>query len=159
MIESQKFEAPFQLITTKITQFTMSNDFLELNDSQDLNRTVEIDYNIQHSNQTEKIWQGVLDLIVQVTVAEKEENGKILTCQLSIRGYFIGAPALGGDQFENMLKINGSSTLYSIARGFLISISSQSLKQGQIVLPMMNFVDFVNLKEENNNEQREQLAD
>lgn len=149
-METNTFEAPFQLLTSRIAQFSMANGFVELSDSLDLKRSVEVDYTIEHMKLCDDMWQGALKLTVFVKLEEKETDGDKFICKIDIIGYFAGDPVLKENVFESMLKINGSSALYSIVRGFLVSTSAQSLKQGQVTLPMVNFVDFAKQKEQEN---------
>ena len=146
-METNTFEAPFQLLTSRIAQFRMANGFIELSDSLDLKRSVEVDYSIEHMKLCEDMWQGALKLTVFVSLEEKETDGDKFISRIEIMGYFAGDPALEENTFKSMLKINGTSALYSIMRGFLISVSAQSLKQGQVTLPMINFVDLAKQKE------------
>ena len=48
------------------------------------------------------------------------------------------------------MELNGCATLYSIARSFLMSTTSQVFSNGAVILPMINFFDFKN--EENKND-------
>ena len=42
------------------------------------------------------------------------------------------------DLFKEMLQLNGVTSLYSIARGFIQSTTSQTLAVGNVLLPMFN---------------------
>lgn len=50
--------------------------------------------------------------------------------------------SIAESNFKDMLKINGITSLYSIARGFIQSTTSQTLTSGSVLLPMFNVVAY-----------------
>ena len=66
------------------------------------------------------------------------EGKKKYSVDLSMQGCFAAPLDMEEEQFIQMLKLNGISSLYSIARGFIQSTTSQSLVSGSIILPMFN---------------------
>jgi len=91
------------------------------------------------------------NLVLDLTVTAISNNDQNLKYQLNIvlNGlfYYYGTDP---DTFNNMLLLNGNSTLYSIARSHIITFTSLSSTSGQIVLPMINFVKLL----ENSNEEK-----
>ena len=46
--------------------------------------------------------------------------------------------------FNDLLRINGVSNLYTIARSHIITFSSHMYTEGKLVLPMINVLEFYN---------------
>ena len=61
---------------------------------------------------------------------------------MAIEGCFNAPSEMGEETFKNMLEVNGITSLYSIARGFVQSTSSQTLLTGSVLLPMINVVAY-----------------
>lgn len=80
-------------------------------------------------------------LILDLTVNAVSNNDNTKHCQINIvlSGLFDYSGSDKND-FYYMLLINGNSTLYSIARTHIITVTALSSTAGQIVIPMVNFV-------------------
>ena len=63
---------------------------------------------------------------------------KKYTVDMTIEGCFNAPAQIGEDTFKGMLKVNGVTSLYGIARGFVQSTTSQTLLSGSVLLPMFN---------------------
>lgn len=75
---------------------------------------------------------------------------------MSIEGCFTAPDEIGEELFKKMLQINGITSLYSIARGFIQSTTSQTLMTGNVLLPMFNVAQYSrDLNEQNEEEQAE----
>ena len=62
-----------------------------------------------------------------------------MSFSIVLNGGFVDNLVDNKDEFEKFLTVNGSASLYGIARGIIISLSSLSMNGGQIILPMVNF--------------------
>lgn len=137
------YSSDFQLIGNRIVQLKISNDFILL----DLDESTEIKKGLHLSHQivsvqldTQGNFSGLLLIHIKVKLARGKEKCNI---DLMIEGCFNAEPELGEDKFRSMLEINGFSTLYSIARSTLISITSQVFSRGTIILPMINVIKYI----------------
>ena len=61
-----------------------------------------------------------------------------LHLNMDIQGCFKASQETSKEEFNKMLSINGCAALFSIARSIIVSVTSQSLVQGSILLPMVN---------------------
>ena len=69
---------------------------------------------------------------------------------MSIEGCFNASSEFGEENFKNMLELNGIASLYSIARGFVQSTSSQTLLAGSVLLPLINVIEYSRNVNKNN---------
>ena len=77
--------------------------------------------------------------IIEVNIKASLSSGKQkYVISLSIEGCFEAPSDVGEEDFRTMLQVNGITSLYSIARGFVQSTTSQTLIAGNVLLPMFN---------------------
>ena len=96
------------------------------------------------------VHRAILDL--KVCLKAKFKDGSFSVTSI-IRGAFQGAPALSENAFNDMLTINGCAALYSIIRGTISIISTQLFSNGNIVLPLVNFVQFREFEKQEHTQQ------
>lgn len=150
-MDTKEFESSFQFIGSHINSFSQSNDFLSITSDMDLIRAVDVEYSVsdvQEADDSDLF--GVLTLFIKVNVKEKggKRSNKKYKGNLRITGFFKSDKELGVQNFAKMLEINGCASLFSIARSFFISISAQSMLDGQITLPLLNIVNMSKRKSE-----------
>lgn len=138
---NNKYMSEFQYIGSRITNLKIKNDFIEIIDSNDIKKSMDISHEILSIEKTndDKSLFGLIN--VNIKVNAKNENKKY-NVSMSIEGCFIAPVEIGEDTFKQMLQINGITSLYSIARGFIQSTTSQTLMAGNILLPMFNVVQY-----------------
>ena len=135
-----KVSADLQLLNTRITKLTVRNSLAEFNETHPGKKTIDVTYNIVESGtMPDGVHRAILDL--KVCLKAKFKDGSFSVTSI-IRGAFQGAPALSENAFNDMLTINGCAALYSIIRGTISIISTQLFSNGNIVLPLVNFVQF-----------------
>lgn len=140
------FESPFQLVNNRITKFNVNNTLYSLDDA-DLKKEIkDLDYTVDELGDEEDCYIGVLSLSIKVKASrkKKDKSTESLSLSICVQGAF-NSPKdkLTKEIFEEMLKVNGTACLYSIARANIISISSQCALEGQMRLPMLNVIEFV----------------
>ncbi len=132
-------QSDFQMIANYIKKVNVSNNFLELPPMDQLNYSLEAEYdNVSIEPQENGGFIGSIDLWVKATVKEKGSKEKI-SILLVLNGGFYDNLVKKEEDFEKFLTVNGAASLYGIARGIIISLSSVSMNGGQIILPMINF--------------------
>lgn len=104
-----------------------------------------VDFDVQRSAQDEQSFR----IIMHINVAQDGytvDTNPSHSISLTIVGYFSFAQGTDEEQMQRMIRINGSSILYGIARG-LVGQATGASKHGQFVLPTVNFVEIVKAKE------------
>lgn len=138
----EQFLSNFQIIGSSIKSFRIKNDFVEIEDISKMKRKMDVSHSIFGADalRDETVYSGIVSMNIKVTVSEKKLKYQV---ELQIEGCFIaGKDTMDENQFVNMLRINGLSSLYSIARGFIHGTTSQTLVNGSVLLPMLNIVEY-----------------
>lgn len=140
-MENQYISA-FKIVGTSVKSFNIKNEFVSFPNAKNLKRSIDVSHKIVSvENVNEQYLSGVLQLNIDVLV--QDENRKYLL-DLTIEGGFIAPLEIGEETFREMLVLNGITSLYSIARGFVQSTTSQTLTEGSILLPMFNVTAYSN---------------
>ena len=149
-----KYMSAFQYIGSRITNVRIKNDFIELSDSNDIKKSIDVSHEIMSIEKIndDKSLFGLID--VNIKVNARKENKKY-NVSMSIEGCFTAPVEIGKDMFKQMLQINGLTSLYSVARGFIQSTTSQTLMSGNVLLPMFNVVQY----SEDLNEKKEKQSE
>lgn len=151
---TKNYISAFQYLGSRITDVKIKNDFIELGNSNNIKKSIDVSHeiiSIEEINNGESL-SGVIK--VNIKVIEKIDNHKY-NVTMSIEGCFAAPVEIGEDTFKKMLQINGITSLYSIARGFIQSTTSQTLISGNILLPMFNVAEYskdLNVKNEEKKE-------
>ena len=140
-MNTETIKSEFQFIGNSIEALNIHNDFIMLPDD-GLTKQIDVSYAIKNiSKDKDGIW-GIVNLYVDCSLVsdkkdESDEQGEF-KIGLILNGCFTDKKDISNEEFEKMLKINGCAAMYSIARSIIIGISSQSVVDGSIILPMIN---------------------
>ena len=147
-LAKKDYSADFQLIGNRIVQLKISNDFIlvDIDESSTTKKSLSLSHQIVtvDTDDSGKL-SGVLTLNVKVKLGRGDKKCNV---DLTLEGCFNSDKELSEEKFRSMLEINGLSTLYSISRSILISITSQTFAQGAVVLPMINVLKYVESQRE-----------
>ena len=137
----QNYMSAFQYAGSRITNLRIKNDFIDLIESNTIKKSLDVSHEILTINKINdgKVFLGVINVNIKVN-AKKEK--KKYNVSMSIEGAFTAPVEIGEELFENMLQINGITSLYSVARGFIQSTTSQTLMSGNVLLPMFNVAQY-----------------
>lgn len=149
-MNTKDFEPTFQLIANTISEINLINTINNISNSDNLHKTFSINMKDIHIEEHKDYKSAGLDVEVVALIQEKiDNNPKKFEIQLTVTGIFSDTKTISNEDFEGKLKINGVAALYSIARGCITNISSQSLAEGKVILPLVNFIE-VAQKTDNN---------
>lgn len=139
-MNTNKKESPFRFLNNRVLELHINNTYAELDNSAENCKYLDVSHIISDVIEQEDGWIGIVELTIKIKINNSADNdGQIYDLDMTIEGGFATDKGMSKDDFEKMLHVNGSAALYSIARGFIISISSQTLVGGQVVLPLLNF--------------------
>ena len=134
--------ATLQIVGTRITNLNITNDFAAI--PPDSECTLALDYEIGEINTIAESASVPDDTIGYVATAvltvtvECIGGDKSMRIELSTEACFMYRDE-DKEAFHKLLQLNGAATLYSIARGQIISITSQCTNGGSIIVPLLNF--------------------
>ena len=134
-------ESSFQLLRSYVTKLNIDNSFIEYDYKKAGDRLIDVSYVLTNLDDIAELERkaGAVDLEVKINCTVESRSVNI---HLIIRGIFLTDLSMSAETFENMMKINGCTALYSVARGIISSTSAQLFSAGNIVLPMVNFIKF-----------------
>ena len=134
---TNQYLSQFQIIGSSIRSLRIKNDFITLGNGNNLKRKIDVSHSISSLEliENEQTFSGVVLLNIKVSITE---NRKKYAVDLCIEGCFNAPSETGEEVFRGMLQVNGVTSLYSIARGFVQSTTSQTLLSGSVLLPMFN---------------------
>lgn len=87
-----------------------------------------------------------VSLDVSVDPATKKPALEPYAVKIKIVGFFTFKGEITNDQREKMLKLNGATILYGVARGIIAQTTGGGF-HGKYILPAVNFVDMFKKKE------------
>lgn len=135
-------KAKFQLLDSYIKKYSM-----EVNRKIQNNEEIEIDgqmgFGIVQITKTEELI-GEIELTNKIIL--KINNKEVGTINIVMGALFNGTLDIE-EEFEKMLKLNGATTLSNLMRAYVASNTALS-GMPTIMVPMINFVEFFNNKED-----------
>lgn len=151
-MEQKNVQAIFQLQDSFVKEFNI-NTLKKVDNKESLNISGQLGFKINDIRVDKDNFVGQIELINDLKISLKEEvYGNI---HISMVGLFIGVKSNDFDKnkFEEMLKLNGATTLSHLIRAYVYTITGLS-GMPQISTPMINFVEFFKnakeVKEEDN---------
>ena len=138
-------QSNFQMIGSRILKVCIDNSFFHMSADSTVKKSIDVKYEIVDISKEDNTFYGTIRICIKAKVTEKptEKGNKDLSkyrLDMTVEGCFSDSSCDNEDIFKTFLKINGCAALYSIARGFALGTSAQTLLSGQIILPMVNFI-------------------
>lgn len=139
--------APFQIRSYKVKQFELTQ--YEINDDyEQVNVNLSANFN-DHDFQEGNIYFSKLDLMTSIQ-GITDNDQKVFDIYLIMQGDFSGDPKeISKEQFIEMLKLNGVSTLMQLSRAYVTSVAALSILPMTLNFPMINIFE-LNRQKKNN---------
>ena len=139
-MDTKKCLAEFQIVGSRIKQIKMKNDFVLLDSPDKTKKKLDLTHKVVEVEKDEQgILRGILSLQINVVLTEGKTKFQLF---IEIEGCFSCPDSDEEDKFQQMLEINGVTTLYGIARAMIISLTSQAFMAGAVTLPMINVYQY-----------------
>lgn len=150
---NNKYLSAFEYIGSRVTNLRIKNDFIDLAESNNIKKSIDVSHEILSIEKidNDQTLLGLINVNIKVTAKKAKQKYNVA---VSIEGCFTAPVEIGEDVFKKMLQINGITSLYSIARGFIQSTTSQTLMSGNILLPMFNVAEYSKDLNEKTEEQK-----
>lgn len=141
------FIAPFQMKSNKVVEFRLKqNDIQEENENVSVN--LRVDYKLSDIEENE-LYIATVDLIT-ILDGYTENKNEVFEIQVDMQGMFTGdSNILDKNQFNEMLKLNGISTLMQLSRAYVTSATALAGFFAPINFPMINVFELIKTKENN----------
>ena len=133
-------KAKFQIIGTRIVKLDIENDFVMVNlQDENILKEIDVSYEVSAISPVEdepECLTGNIMMYIHLRISDKESQ-MCLKVTLVMEGCFVLAD-LDEVRMKEMLAVNGTASMYSIARGIVSSVTSQVCMNGTVLLPMIN---------------------
>ncbi len=136
-MDNSIIQADFQLIDNYISEFSLKV-FEKIQPTTELGINANIGFGILNINEKEMI--GQIELRYDVDIIDNS-NKNIAKIIIVMNALFKGSETLKKIDFEEMLKINGATTLSHLCRAYIHSATAQS-GMPTVVMPLINFYEF-----------------
>ncbi len=138
-----EFSANIQYKNSFITECTITNNLLDIGEDAILNTDVKVavSHPAVSEEQKEKLGRVRLTFDGNYSVPGNKDAG--CKYHIVLIGEFSTSIETKDEDFFTTLWLNGSTALYSIARGKIETISTVVLNNGKIVLPMVNMMELL----------------
>lgn len=145
-MEKSTAQADFQLMDNYISEFSLTV-LNKIKDKKELGINANIGFRIVHINEKDMI--GQIELKYEVDVMDEDKQNA--TIILVMNALFQGNQNMEKEEFEQMLKINGATTLSHLCRAYITSTTALS-GMPPINMPLINFYEFFKMAERKNEE-------
>lgn len=135
-MEKSVVQADFQLMDNYISEFSL-NVFKKINNDKDLEINANVGFRIVNIDEKDLI--GQIELKYNIDITDNEE--KVSQIAIIMNGLFKGNGNIDKEKFEQMLKINGATTLSHLSRAYINSATALS-GMPPITMPLINFYEF-----------------
>lgn len=149
-MEKKNVQALFQLQDSYIKDFNI-HTLKKIEQRDNLNIIGQLGFRIINIKEEKNNYVGQIELINDLKISIKEEEYSNI--HISMVGLFLGTKTNDYDKnkFEEMLKLNGATTLSHLIRAYVYSVTGLS-GMPQISTPMINFMEFFKNAREIKNE-------
>lgn len=143
MSNINEFAANIQYKGSFIAEFKIKNELVVLGSDAHFGGDVSVEVSTIYYNEqrTEKL--GRVRMTIDGTVLLDGKENPSCSYHLVLIGEFASRMDISDEEFNSLLWANGSTALYGIARAKLETMSSIVLKNGKIVLPMINIIELL----------------
>ena len=145
-MENKNTQALFQLQDSYVKDFDI-HIIKRADKKEALNITGQMGFRIINICEDKKNYIGQIELNNDLKILMQDDE--YANIHISMCGVFLGAKTVNydKDRFEQMLKLNGATTLSHFIRAYIYTVTGLSGMQ-QISTPMINFVEFFENVEE-----------
>lgn len=132
--------AGMELLGCSVRKLSISNNLIDLKNDDQLQLDIDLLPLYDGFEDHEHHGRVVLHLHISSVRADKEEQDADIS--MTLEALFRSTEEMEKENFFEMLMINGSAALYSIARGKMESISASVFMEGKIELPFVNIIQY-----------------
>lgn len=139
-MNGSEIKAKFQMIGNRIINLNIDNSFIYVDLEDDsIERSLDISYELSEPFYFEDgSLGGNVTMYIEVSL---ESEDCFMQVHLEIEGCFNIDEEGTEEELKEMLSVSGTAALYSIARGIISGVTSQTCTNGTLLLPMMNMFE------------------
>lgn len=140
----KEINAKFQLLDNYVKKYTLEVE-RRIPENAEIEMNGKISFQLINIEETEEELIGEIELDNKIELVEKNEiQGRI---EIQMGAIFSADKGIDKNEFEEMLKINGSTTLSHLTRAYIASNTALS-SMPKITMPLINFIEFFEQQKE-----------
>lgn len=140
-MEKSTVQADFQLMDNYISEFSLEV-FNKINTDKNLGINANIGFRIVNIDEKNLVGQIELKYDIDVKNNEiKDDSDKVAKIKITMNALFKGEGDIDIKTFEQMLRLNGATTLSHLCRAYINSATALS-GMPPITMPLINFHEF-----------------
>lgn len=147
-----EFSANIQYENSVITECNFENNILDIGSDAELQTAMQVAVSNPVIDEEAQKKYGRVRLTIEGNYSVQGNDDATCKYRVVLIGKFSASVQISDDDFLALLWFNGSTALYSIARGKVETISSAILNNGKIVLPMVNMAELLKAQSEETKE-------
>lgn len=145
-MNGSEIKANLQMWGDRIVKLDIENDFIYVDlEDDNIQRELNVSYELGEPFYIDDILAGKVLMTIEAQVKNEDELMKI---HLQLEGCFVISEGSTDEELREMLSVSGTAALYSIARGIISGITSQTCINGTLLLPMINMFELKNKSEQ-----------
>lgn len=138
-MDAKNYESEFKFLGNSIRKLDINNDFINI-DPTKCDNTLDICHKIVELKNSDNEFFGMIQLIINASLINENEKYEINL--ISEGAFSLPNESFSEKTFKDMMNTSGIACLYSIARSFIISTTSQTVVEGNIILPLINVLQY-----------------
>lgn len=153
-MEFDRIRADLNFVGAVIKEITVKNHIIAADNIAKKEFGMDVVFNLGQVVEGKR--SGKVLLQISIRLSSKNEDEEKSEFEILIEGEFTIPESVEEEKAETLLRINGASALYSIARAKVEELSAMSFFNGKLVLPMINMFEFYKSKAEEEQEEQDQ---
>lgn len=134
----KEINAKFQLLDNYVKKYTLEVE-RRIPENAEIEMNGKISFQLINIEETEEELIGEIELDNKIELVERNEiQGRI---EIQMGAIFSADKGTDKNEFEEMLKINGATTLSHLTRAYIASNTALS-SMPKITIPLINFIEF-----------------
>lgn len=140
----KEINAKFQLLDNYVKKYTLEVE-RRIPENAEIEMNGKISFQLINIEETEEELIGEIELDNKIELVERNEiQGRI---EIQMGAIFSADKGTDKNEFEEMLKINGATTLSHLTRAYIASNTALS-SMPKITIPLINFIEFFEQQKE-----------
>lgn len=141
MLSLNKIKSDFNLLGSRILSLSIENHLFYNDDDITEEYKLKITPSKISHQKDDLVYFGTILIAIRIELTSNEDSQQS-TIDFVLEGGFTAPDHIGEEAFANLLKLNGASMLYSIARAKVEAITAAMFSYGNISLPVVNIYQY-----------------
>lgn|GEM_PF-133466 len=152
MLNMDKIQSDFKLLGSRILTLSIENHLFYSDEETNEEYKLKISQPKISHHKEDSVYFGTILIIIQINITSNEDSQESVI-DFVLEGGFTAPDKIGEESFTKLLKLNGASMLYSIARAKIEAITAAMFSYGNISIPVVNIFQYYEEEKKNLSDQ------